>query len=444
MTENIFRAYDIRGVYQKELTLDFAEKVGICFGTFLGNKGVVVMSRDARHGGPEIQEAVSRGLNRAGLETIDAGMMPTPAANYYTAKICAKAGVIISASHNPPEYNGIRFRKGDGSGYPECIEAVKGMFLGGTWKEAKKPGSHKKDDNKKVIEDYLNDIVKKTKVPRQLKIVVDPGNGAASGVGVRLFKKLGCSVTSINDFPDGDFPGRSAYPNEKTLGGLQSAVVSSRADFGVAYDGDADRAVFVDDIGHVNSAEEIGAILAREILKEKKGEVALNIDCSMSVEEVVKAAGGTVKRIRVGDVFLADAAKTGAVFAMESSSHFVVPKYYIFDDGIAVSAYLAQILSKSGKKLSELTAAIPKYPVVRKTMEVPDDKKFRVVEKLAAMFKDKKPLTIDGVKINYPNGWTLVRVSNTQPILRLTAEGKTQQEAERMMAELEAAVKKCL
>jgi phosphoglucosamine mutase len=444
MSENIFRAYDIRGVYRKELTLDFAEKVGRSFGTFLGGNGTVVMSRDARHGGPEIQAAVSRGLNKAGLDTIDIGMLPTPAANYHTARIGATAGVIISASHNPPEYNGIRFRKGDGAGYPECIEDVKEMYLNSSWREAKKPGNHGSTSNKKVVEEYLNHIVAKTKMGRLMKVIVDPGNGAASGVGARLFKKLGCSVTAINDFPDGGFPGRSAYPNEKTLGGLQTEVKKQRADFGVAYDGDADRAVFVDDEGSVKSAEAIGAVLAKEILNRKKGVVALNVDCSMSVEEAVKSNGGTVKRIRVGDVFLADAVKEGAVFAMESSSHFVVPNYFGFDDGIAVSAYLAQILSGTKEKLSELTARIPKYPVVRKTMAVPDDKKFKAVERLAEMFKERRPLTIDGVKVNYPNGWTLVRVSNTQPLLRLTAEGRTQAEAKRMMAELESAVKKCL
>jgi len=443
MADNVFRAYDIRGVYKKEITLDFAEKIGLSLGTFLDNKGTVVMSRDARHGGPELQEAITKGLNRAGLDTIDVGMVPTPTANYYTACIKAAAGVIISASHNPPEYNGIRFRRGNGVGHPECIQCLKEIYLGQSWKESKKKGAHKVEDSKEVIEDYLNYIVKKTKLQKPLKLVVDPGNGAGSSVGKRLFEKLGCSVTAINDFPDGNFPGRSAYPNEKTLGGLQEAVKKAGADFGAAYDGDADRAVFIDDKGFVKSAEEMGAIMVKEILKEKKGEVALNVDCSMSVEEAIKAAGGTVKRIRVGDVFLADAVKDGAVFAMESSSHFVVPKYFGFDDGIAVSAYVAQILSQTKDKLSDITARIPKYPVIRKTMEVSDDKKFKVVEKLAEMFKDKKPLTIDGVKVNYSNGWTLVRVSNTQPLLRLTVEGKTQKDAERMMAELETTVKNC-
>lgn len=439
----IFRAYDIRGVYKKEITIEFAEKIGLSFGTFLGNKGLVVMSRDTRHGGPEIQAAVSKGLNRAGVDTLDIGMMPTPAANYWTAKEKATAGIVISASHNPPEYNGIRFRKGDGAGYPECIEAVEEIYLNRTW-QAPGGGKRKSKEAKKVTDDYIDHIAGKTKVRGSLKVVVDAGNGAASGIGPKLFEKLGCSVIPINDFPDGDFPGRGPHPNEKTLGGLQSTVLSSGSDFGVAYDGDADRAVFVDDKGQVKSAEEIGIILAKEILKEKRGEVALNIDCSMSVEEAVLAAGGEVKRIRVGDVFLADAVKEGAVFAMESSSHYVVPKYFGFDDGIAVSAYLAEILSRSKEKLSGITARIPKYPALRKTMEVPDEKKFKVIQKLAEMFKEKKPIAIDGVKINNTRGWTLVRASNTQPLLRLTAEGKTPADAERLMGELEDAVRKCL
>ena len=443
MKENIFRAYDIRGVYGKEVTLQFAEEIGLSFGTFLGNSGTVVLGRDARHGGPELVRACAKGLNVAGLDTIDVGLAPTPAVNYYCARKGATAAIVVSASHNPPEYNGIRFRKGDGAGYPECIPDVKRIYFDKAWVE-KGGGQHTKEDNGAFIKDYLDYVARKTQMKRGLKVVVDPGNGAASGIGTRLFEMLECSVTAINDFPDGDFPGRSAYPNEKTLGGLQAKVTEVGADFGVAYDGDADRAVFVDDKGEVKSAEEIGVIIAREILEEQGGGVALNVDCSMSVEEAAKKAGGTVRRIRVGDVFLADAVKNGAVFAMESSSHFVVPKYFGFDDGIVVSAYVAQILSEADEKLSDICARIPKYPVVRKTMEVPDDKKFKVIEKLAEHFADKSPLTIDGVKIDYPEGWTLVRASNTQPMLRLTAEGKTQQDAERLMAELEEAVKKSI
>lgn len=438
--KNIFRAYDIRGVYQEELTLDFAEKIGLSFGTFLGNKGTVIMGRDARHGGPDLQAAVTKGLNRAGLNTVDIGMLPTPALNYYCARENATAGIIISASHNPPEYNGIRFRKGDGAGYPECIPEVKKTYFDQSWVE-KGGGVHCTEDNATVIESYLGYITNLTEIKRPLKVVLDPGNGAASNLGTPLFEKLGCSVTSINDTPDGDFPGRGPHPKEDTLAGLQQAVLDQGADLGVAYDGDADRAVFVDDKGEVKLAEEVGVMIAKEILAEGKGEIALNVDCSMSMDEAAVEAGGTSRRIRVGDVFLANAVKEGAVFAMESSSHFVIPKYYGFDDGIATSAFVAQILSETDERFSDITARIPKYPVLRKTMEVSDDKKFQVIDSLAERFKEKDPLTIDGVKIDYPNGWTLVRASNTQPMLRLTAEGKTQEDVERLMGDLEKAVK---
>ncbi len=441
--ENVFRAYDIRGVYQKQITLDFAEHIGLSFGTVLGNKGTVVLGRDARHGGQELQNAVSKGLNRAGVDTVMLGMLPTPVINYCCAKEKASAGVIISASHNPPEYNGIRFRKGSGAGYPECIPDVKKTYFSKSWK-APGGGHERNADSEKVLEAYLENVVGKTVMKKPLKIVVDPGNGAACGCGVSLFKRLGCEVTAINDTPDGDFPGRSAYPNERTLGGLQEAVKKAKADMGVAYDGDADRVVFADDKGRVISAEEAGVLMVREILSEKKGEVALNVDCSMSVEEEVVNRGGTVKRIRVGDVFLADAVENGAIFAMESSSHFVVPKYFGFDDGLAVSAYLAQIVSESGDKLSELTEKVPKYPTIRKEMHVPDDKKFRAIEILTELFRCRSPLTIDGVKLVYPWGWVLARASNTQPMLRLTAEGKTVEDAEHMIEELEDAVRKCL
>jgi phosphomannomutase len=400
-----------------------------------------VLGRDARHGGQELVDASAHGLNDAGLETVDIGMVPTPTLNYYCAKMGATAGVLISASHNPPEYNGIRFRKGDGAGYPECIPEVKKIYFDKSWVEKDTHVSHRTVESQSVIDEYLDYIIAQTDLKRPLRVVADPGNGSASGVAKPLFEALGCEVTTINDFPDGDFPGRSANPKESTLDDLGEEVRKQKADLGIAYDGDADRVVFADEKGRIIPAEASGVLMAREVLSENKGEVALNVDCSMSVEEAAVEAGGTVRRIRVGDVFLADAVKDGAVFAMESSSHFVVPKYFGFDDGVAVSAYMAQILSERDEKLSEIVDSIPNYPVVREEVKVPDEKKFRVIEELAEQYADKNPLTIDGVKVNYGNGWTLVRASNTQPMLRLTAEGKTKEDAEGMMKELMQAVK---
>lgn len=442
--EHIFRAYDIRGVYGKDLTPEIVGKIGLSFGTFLGNKGKVVVGRDARNSGPELLEAFSEGLNRAGVDTLDIGMVPTPVLNYWCSKTEATAGVVLSASHNPPEYNGIRFRQGDGIGWTDCIPKVKDILFSGAYKADMK-GTAGKGDTNNVVDDYTGYLTSRIPIPNPIRVVVDPGNGAGCGLGTKMFEKAGCEVVAINDEPDGDFPGRGPHPNEKTLGGLQEEVKKSEADFGVAYDGDADRAVFVDDLGRVKSAEEMGIVFVRDILSRSKNkEVALNVDCSMAVEEEVIKLGGSVKRIRVGDVFLAQSCKDGAVFAMESSSHFVVPEYLPFDDGILMSLFAAKIISSSGKKLSELTSSIPKYPVLRKEVEAPDDKKFLAIEKLAERFKDKNPITIDGVKVIFDNGWTLARASNTQPMIRITAEGKTEGAVREMMDEMEGAVKAVL
>jgi phosphoglucosamine mutase len=442
--EHIFRAYDIRGVYGRDLTPELVRKIGLSFGAFLGNKGKVVVGRDARNSGPELLEAFSEGLNCAGVDTTDIGMVPTPVLNYWCGKTGATAGVVLSASHNPPEYNGIRFRQGDGIGWTDCIPRVKDILFSGTYKEDKE-GRAGKGDTDNVVDDYIDYLTSRIPIPNPIRVVVDPGNGAACGVGAKMFEKAGCEVVAINDEPDGNFPGRGPHPNEKTLGGLQDEVKKSEADFGVAYDGDADRVVFVDDLGRVKSAEEMGVVFVRDILSRLKNrEVALNVDCSMAVEEEVIKLGGSVKRIRVGDVFLAQACKDGAVFAMESSSHYVVPEYFPFDDGILMSLFAAEIISSSGKKLSELTSGVPKYPVLRKEVEAPDDRKFLAIEKLAERFKEKDPITIDGVKVIFENGWALARASNTQPMIRVTVEGKTERVVKEMMGEMEKAVRKAL
>ncbi|MBN2517815.1 MAG: phosphoglucosamine mutase [Candidatus Altiarchaeota archaeon] len=434
--EHIFRAYDIRGVYGRDLTEDFAFKIAEAFGKFLGNKGRIVVGRDARNSGPQLEEAVARGLASTGISVVQVGLVPIPAINLWIMETKADGGVYISASHNPPEYNGIRFRQPDGTGWVSCIEEVKKIIFSGGIKEAK-GGGIKKEDAKNVKKAYTDSIKSRIKMKKKLSVVVDPGNGAASGLGASLFKELGCKVSAINNEPDGNFPGRGPYPNERTLGGLQEKVLKEGADLGVAYDGDSDRVVVVDDKGAVRSAEEVGIILMKELLSASKNKkVAVNIDCSMAVDEEVGKLGGKVQRIRVGDAFLAEAVKKGAVFAMESSSHFVIPQFFPFDDGIVTSAYLAEVLSKKDEKLSELADKIPKYPVLRQTFECPDSKKFKIIDEITQEFKDRKVDRTDGVKINFEDGWILLRASNTQPLLRLTAEAKTQEAASLLLQDI--------
>jgi len=440
--ENVFRAYDIRGIYKKDITEEFARKIGLSYGNVLGAGKTVVVGRDARIGGPELQAAITEGLLAAGVSVIDIGMVPIPVLNYRCMQDDVDAGVIISASHNPPEFNGIRFRQGDGTGFISCIPRIKELYLTSGFKEAplEQRGSVTAETTDSVVDAYIDHVLSKVSLSRNLRVVLDPGNGAASGVASKLFERAGCEVTSIFDTPDGMFPGRGPHPTAKTLGALSARVKEEGADAGFAYDGDSDRVVSVDDTGHVLSAEESGILMIREIFKDAPGKVALNIDCSMVVEEEVKALGGTVERIRVGDVFLAEAVKRGAVFAMESSSHFIVPSIFPFDDGISNSLFMARLLSETNKKMSELTMHIPEYPIIRKTVEVPDERKFGVVAAVGKRFEGYRVNEIDGAKVDFDEGWALVRASNTQPLLRLTSEAKTHALAEEYMRKIEAAL----
>jgi len=443
--EKVFRAYDIRGVYKRDITEEFARKIGLSFGTVLGNEGTVVVGRDARIGGPELQGALADGLMKAGISVIDIGMVPIPVLNYRCMKPDADAGVIISASHNPPEFNGIRFRQSDGTGFISGIPKMKELYFTSAFKEGQAEGGLRKEETRDVVDDYIDFVLGKVKLERGLRVVLDPGNGAASGVASRLFEEAGCDVTAIFDEPDGMFPGRGPHPTKGTLGELEKTVREQKADVGFAYDGDSDRVVVVDDTGNTMSAEEAGIVMAREILPNSEiKRVALNIDCSMVVEEEVKKLGGEVERIRVGDVFLAEAVKRGAVFAMESSSHFIIPSIFPFDDGISNSLFVAGILSRTQKSISELTMHIPTYPIIRKTVEVPDERKFAVVAKMVQMFRSYRTNDIDGVKVDFDDGWALVRASNTQPLLRLTAEAKTQTLAEEYMGKMESALRQLI
>lgn len=444
MIDDIFRAYDIRGVYPKELDASLALKIAQVFGSLA--KGPVSLGRDARITGPLIESAIATGLSSVGVDVIEAGMLPTPVLNFFTMHN-AKSGIIVSASHNPPEYAGIRFRNQDGSGWTSCIEEIKNVLKSGNQineVEWNKVGKVSSIDPKQTIAQYADELTKKVKLERKLKVVLDPGNGAVCGIAADLFKRAGCEVTEINNVVDGLFPDRGPNPNDKTLEKLKKEVVSKKADFGVAYDGDGDRCVIVDNTGYVLDAADTGILIIRNLI-ERGQKVALNVECSLSVEEETKKRNGEVVRIRVGDVFLAEAAKKeNAVFAMESSNHYLISKLFPFDDGIAISFYFASMLSKSNTPLSELIKSVPKYPRMQAEFPCPDQKKFAVIDKLKGHFKGYKITDIDGIKMDFEDGWALIRVSNTQPLLRLTIEAKTDESVNQIERTIAPAIKRFL
>lgn len=440
--EHIFRAYDIRGIFNKELTADVASKIGMAFGTYLKGKGSVLVARDPRTSSVIMENAFASGLASTGCDVFTTGMVPIPTANFKTATGDFDAGAYITASHNPPEYNGVRFRHADGTGYTTQNNEIKDIFLKGEFHPAdwNKVGKITHIDTDETIKEYSELLLGKFDFGKSLKVVLDPGNGAASAVVSELFRKLGASVSVINGEPDGTFPGRPSEPNEKNLSELRKAVAEQGADFGAGYDGDGDRVVFVDDQGRVVQNEKIGIIISRDILEKKKGTIIANMECSMIVEREIEKAGGKVERVRVGDVFVAEKIKeTGALFAMETSAHYFTPEFYVFDDPFIVSLKLGEILSKADTSLSSMADRIPSYPKTMKNFKCPDEIKFKVMQKIVDNLGEKgyKLDMTDGAKVILDDGWALLRPSNTTPLIRASVEAETEERLEELLSMVE-------
>ncbi len=447
--EHIFRAYDIRGIFNQELTPDIAAKIGAAFGTYLGGRGNVLVARDGRTSSEIVEGAFISGLASTGCNCFTTGLVPIPTANFKVWKGGYDAGAYITASHNPPEYNGIRFRYGDGSGYTKQNEDIKRIFLSNKFKLAKwnKLGSINRLDANDTIRAYLNFLLPRFKFEKKIKVVLDPGNGTSSQTAPKAFEELGAEVLTLNADIDGTFPGRDSEPSEASLSELKKVVAVEKADFGAGYDGDGDRAVFVDDRGRVVQTEKIGIIISRDILKKKKGNIIANVECSMILDGEIEKAGGKLKRVRVGDVFVAEAMKKyRALFAMETSAHYFMPEFYFFDDPTLISLKLAEILSKSGKSLSEMAGEIQSYPKVMENFYCPDEIKFRAVEQIIKSFRKKsyKLDVTDGAKIIFKDGWALLRPSNTTPLIRATVEAENKKRVKELLNLVEKEFKEAM
>ena len=433
-TEDIFRAYDIRGVYGEELDAEIGERVGLAFGNYLGKhheSGKISIGCDARVSSPELQLAVSKGVSRAGFDVDIVGMVPIPVANYFTWKSNLNseeyvAGVYITASHNPAEYNGIRFRHPDGTGFTEGNVEIKRIFFEDELIETN-VGIISELSSEEVLEDYMNFVSTKVGNLNGIKVALDPGNGVGCVVVDRIFRKLGAETFSINNTPDGTFPNRPSEPAPKNLGDLIEVMDNGNFDFAVAFDGDSDRCVFIDEESNPVSAEKIGIIVSKGLISPDSNKVLAGVPCSMILETEIPKIGGELIWIRVGDVFVCEELKKhNAAIAMEISAHFFAPGLteFIFDDPIIFSLKLAEFISKSPKTLGDFSKEIPSYPYEELKFKCPDAIKFKVNNDLEKTFTEMgyKVETIDGVKIWLEEGWVLLRPSNTQPVIRMFVE----------------------
>ena len=428
--EHIFRAYDIRGIFGEDLTENVATKIGAAFADLLEGKTVVV-GRDVRVSGEKLRDALISGLTSQS-DVTDVGVLPTPLL-YFAANILKKdAGIMVTASHNPPQWNGFKaFRGQKGSIYGKDMEIVKKYAKQFNPKELGNPKG-KTTRHEGIIKEYQNFVQSKISIEKQLNVVADTANGTCGLVAPELFEKIGVNISTLNKKPDGTFPAHLPVPKAETLGELMKEVVNKKADFGVGYDGDGDRAVFIDEKGNLIPGDLTLLIFAKDILqKQKGGKIVYELTCSMAIEEYVKKLGGIPIVERVGHTFIMDKMiEEKAVLGGEKSSHFYFADVYGMDDGTFASMKMAEILSKTDEKLSELVAALPQYPsVYEKNFECPDKKKFAVVEKVRTQFKAHglETLDIDGVKLIEKDGWVILRASNTEPVVRISAEAHTKE-----------------
>lgn len=416
----IFRAYDIRGIYGKDLDEEIMEKVGVAFSSEFV-KGTVVVGMDGRNSSPKLKGAFIKGATETGKNVIDLGLVPRGVCMYWAWKK-RLTSAYITASHLGKEYNGIKFAYDDGI---ELLEddnnKVRDRVINFV--------NEYQDGKGKVIEeehtkDYIDYILTKIKpAKKKLKVVIDCGNGTGGIVAPALFAKLGFTAKTIFREVDGSFPNRSSEISEENLSELKKEARGS--DFGVAYDGDADRMTLIDENGRVLDPESVSFIILKELVREEKGPIIANVECLKIMDEIARLSNRDIHRIRVGNSFLVQAVKEkGACFGVEKSGHYCIPSILPLDDGIAASLYAASVLSRSEKKLSEIVDEIPIYPFKRIKIDCPDEIKFRVIENLKEKLGSayEKVNTIDGVRADLDDGWILIRASNTEPLIRLSIE----------------------
>ncbi|MCP4368234.1 MAG: phosphomannomutase/phosphoglucomutase [Deltaproteobacteria bacterium] len=425
MNPEMFREYDIRGIAGKDMNKDDVLLIGKGVGTFLMQHGrsKLNVGRDCRLTSDVYSEKVIEGLMSTGCDVTDIGVCPTPVFYYSIKHLNKEGGVMVTASHNPGEYNGFKLCIDLDSIHGEDIQKILGIINEKSFVQGK--GSRNKTD---VIPSYMNFVGNNIKLSKPLKVGVDAGNGTAGVVALPIIKNLGCEVHDIYCDMDGTFPNHEADPTVmENMQDLVALVKENRLDLGIGYDGDGDRIGVVDEKGNIIYGDKLIIIFSREILSRKPGATFISeVKCSKTMYDDIEKNGGRAIMYKTGHSLIKKKMKEEkAELAGEMSGHmFFADRYFGYDDATYASCRLLEILSNTNKKLSELFADVPKTfstPEIR--VECADNIKFTVVEKVTEYFKQHyKVIDIDGVRVLFDDGWGLVRASNTQPALVLRFE----------------------
>ena len=429
LNPQMFREYDIRGIAGKDMDASDVVLIGKGIGTYLRRQGNtdITVGRDCRVTSDHYSEKLIQGLLTTGCHVIDIGVCPTPVGYFSIRHLNKQGNIMVTASHNPPEYNGFKVSSGIDSVFGEQIQAILALI-----KEADFETGTGSTETVDILTPYKDYLLSHLSLARPLRVGIDAGNGTAGVTAVPIIKSLGCEVHDLYCEPDGSFPNHEADPTVfKNMQDIIALVKEKKLDVGFGYDGDGDRIGVVDAEGNLVYGDKLMIIFSREILSRKPGATFISeVKCSKTLYDDIEKHGGRAIMWKTGHSLIKQKMKLEkAELAGEMSGHiFFSDRYFGFDDAVYASCRLLEILSGTGKRISDLLADVPKTvstPEIR--VECPDQIKFAVVEKVTAYFKKHNDvIDIDGVRVLFPDGWGLVRASNTQPALVLRFEAMTE------------------
>ncbi len=438
MVDKLFGTTGVRKIYGEEFDLEMALNLGKALGTLVGS-GTVLLARDARTTGLMVADTLCAGIMSTGVNVVRAGIIPTPTLAFLTMSKGYDAGLMVTASHNPPEYTGIKFWSKSSMGFTSEEERkLEEIYESKKFTIAPWDNLGEELTTETAVDDHIEAILEKCDADlirsKNFTVVVDPGNGAGCVLSPYLIQKLTSKVVTINGQPDGHFPGRPSEPEEESLGDLMEMVKQTGADLGIAHDGDSDRVVFVTEKGDVIRGDRTIAFLSQDyLLRAKGGIIVTTVDSSLALDEIVKKGGGETIRTPVGDIQVAVKVKESeALMGGEACGVFILPDFHLAPEPFLAACMILERMARTEKSFGELISEIPIYPLMKSKLKCPNEKKETVMETLVDKLPKElenveKVITVDGIGVTLKKGWILVRPSGTEPVIRITCEGPTEE-----------------
>lgn len=441
IARNVFRGYDIRGIYPTEINAEAAEKIGKGFATLMKRAGQtkIIVGHDIRLSGEDLFSALSEGITSTGVDVVNIGLCATPTTYFAREFLGIKPSIMITASHNPKEYNGFKIcGLGTDTIYGEEIQNLRKFIEEGNFETSETPG---KVEYRNLTQEYIDYTVNKVKLgERKLKVAVDCGSGSGSLYAKEVYTRMGLEVLMVADTPDGNFPIHHPDPTqEKYMLDFEKFIVENNCDIGIAFDGDADRVIVFDEKGKIYYGDEYMMVVWRDLMPKYPGsEGILDVKCTQALYEEIEKLGGKAEFCKVGSSLIkAELRAKNLIFAGEYAGHiYFNDDHYGYDDAIYAGARMLQILSNTGKKMSEMLDGATKYEGSPEVIyPVTDETKLQIVEKVKNKFiaDGYKVIDIDGARVLFGDGWGLIRASNTGPNLTLKSEATSKERCEEIL-----------